>query len=657
MPRALVVCNGQLLANFDLSYNLRDVYYPQVGRANQTNGRVSHTGIWIAGEFAWFDDPGWSRDLRYLPETLATDVTLEHQDLGLRIKCQDAVDLDRSVLVRSFRVENLADRPREARLFFHFNPCLWENSMGDTIYYEPRLGALVGYKGECYWVLDCQRGERNGVDDWATGVKEFNSFEGTWRDAEDGVLSRHPISQGSVDGTVGLNLGLIPPQGTELAYCWLAFSNGRDKAFELDRLVRERGPAQFLERTVHYWRVWVNKESVDFADLPANVVDLYKRSLLLVRTHLDRQGAILAATDSDITQFGRDTYAYVWPRDGALVATALDRAGYASLTNRFYFFCNEIVSRRGFFLHKYDPQGLVGSSWHPWVDEDGNRQYPIQEDETALVLHGLLEHYVRSRDIEFLSRLYRPIVKTCAEFLAGFREPHTGLPAPSYDLWGERHGIHAYTVAAVWSGLMAAAYFTKLFGEFSLAERYGQVALEMREAAIRWMFDPELGRFVRTVAVRPDGEVVRDPTVDSSLCGLFLLGMFSADDPMIEATVRAVREKLWVHTPVGGVARYENDYYHRVSADPERATGNPWFISTLWLAQHSIARAKSCADLQPGVELLQWVADHAMTSGVLAEQVHPETHEPLSVSPLTWSHAEFVRTVLAYLEKMRVLNP
>jgi GH15 family glucan-1,4-alpha-glucosidase len=59
--------------------------------------------------------------------------------------------------------------------------------------------------------------------------------------------------------------------------------------------------------------------------------------------------------------------------------------------------------------------------------------------------------------------------------------------------------------------------------------------------------------------------------------------------------------------------------------------------------------------LKEAVKILEWVADHALPSGALAEQVHPYTNEPLSVSPLTWSHATFVTVVLEYLEKRRVL--
>ncbi|MEK6978409.1 MAG: glycoside hydrolase family 15 protein, partial [Candidatus Hydrothermarchaeota archaeon] len=56
------------------------------------------------------------------------------------------------------------------------------------------------------------------------------------------------------------------------------------------------------------------------------------------------------------------------------------------------------------------------------------------------------------------------------------------------------------------------------------------------------------------------------------------------------------------------------------------------------------------------MDLLEWTADHALESGILAEQVNPYTGEPLSVSPLTWSHSTFVVTVLEYLERMNALH-
>jgi len=49
-------------------------------------------------------------------------------------------------------------------------------------------------------------------------------------------------------------------------------------------------------------------------------------------------------------------------------------------------------------------------------------------------------------------------------------------------------------------------------------------------------------------------------------------------------------------------------------------------------------------------------AAHALPSGVMAEQVHPFTNEPISVSPLTWIHATFVLTVCEYLDRQAALG-
>src|SRR2546428_642537 len=77
----------------------------------------------------------------------------------------------------------------------------------------------------------------------------------------------------------------------------------------------------------------------------------------------------------------------------------------------------------------------------------------------------------------------------------------------------------------------------------------------------------------------------------------------------------------------------------------DRVTGNSWFICTLWLAEYYIAKAECNADLSKALEILQWTADRALPSGVLAEQVNPLTGEELSVSPLTWSHSTFIAAV------------
>ncbi len=51
---------------------------------------------------------------------------------------------------------------------------------------------------------------------------------------------------------------------------------------------------------------------------------MYKRSLLTVKTQMDRRGAIIAANDTDILQFNRDHYSYMWPRTELLGCSCHD---------------------------------------------------------------------------------------------------------------------------------------------------------------------------------------------------------------------------------------------------------------------------------------------------------------------------------------------
>src|SRR6185503_6061505 len=335
------------------------------------------------------------------------------------------------------------------------------------------------------------------------------------------------------------------------------------------------------------------------------------------------------------------------------------------------------ITADGYFYHKYNPDGSPASSWHPWVIK-GIRSLPIQEDETALVVWALWRHYYRYRDIEFIRPMWVDIVQKAADFMCKYRDPRTGLPLPSYDLWEERWGVHAFTVATVYGGLKAARNFAVCFGDRERAETYNRAAEEIKTAAAKYLWSDKFNRFVRRLVPKdapvppgdqnykekapltPDEELEDyyevDGVLDASLYAIFKFHLFDANDPRVVSTMKAVEDKLWVKTRVGGVARYENDYYHRISSDIASVPGNPWFICTLWLADYFITKAKTPSELKLALPIFEWTASHALESGVLAEQVNPYTNEPISVSPLTWSHATVVSTAIKYLEKLEQLQ-
>ena len=125
------------------------------------------------------------------------------------------------------------------------------------------------------------------------------------------------------------------------------------------------------------------------------------------------------------------------------------------------------------------------------------------------------------------------------------------------------------------------------------------------------------------------------------------------DDPRMKEIRTAVLKELSPENTIGGVMRHQTDYYFRAHQELHR---NPWIITTLWLAECDIMNAESEDDLKHVTGYFDWVVQYAQESGILSEQLDPYTGEQLSVAPLIWSHAQFVSTIILYLEKLEDLG-
>ena len=656
MPRSLVLGNGNSLIGLDATYTVRDIFFPRVGEANHTMGNECRTGFYIDGRFAWLDDGAWQRKFGYAEDSLVSDVTLSHPGLGITVRFEDFLDLARNWFIRNVTVTSSAGFG-VGRVFFHYDWFIEGSDIGNTVLYEPRHRGVIAYKANRYFMIGGQCGADYGISTWANG-KKGNGAEGTWVDAEDGVLGKNPIEQGSVDCTVGFDLGAAGPDQARNLTHWLCMGTRLSEVTTYGQdLIVGKGPDTYRTRTLTYWQVWSEKDHrhID-QDLGQPATDLYRRSVLTARTHVDNRGAIIASTDFDITKFARDTYAYAWPRDGALVANALDRAGHEDVTRQFFTFCQQSLVEEGYFLHKYTPYGQPGSSWLPWIDSHGVRTLPVQEDETGLVLWSLWQHYRIHQNLDFVVGLYTALVVPAADWMVSYFDERNGLLMPSWDLWEERWGVHAFTVGSVWGGLDAARNFADLFGDVASYVRYRDAAERLREASDTHLYSAELGRFPRRIAVEDDESVTVDTVLDSALYGLWRFGMYSADDSRIVDTMKAIATQLANGAACGGIARYTDDYYFKVESDTRKVPGNPWFMCTMWLAQWYIATARSADDLKPARDIINWVVAHQMPGGLLSEQLDPNTGAPLSVSPLTWSHAEFIVTVDEFCKKAAALR-
>ena len=187
MARHLVIGNGKILLNLDRNCYIRDIYYPFVGQLNHVGGQYCRFGIWIAGQFSWLEEPEWKFELGYIEDSLVTNIIAKNEKLAVELHINDGIHQRESIYIKRVVVRNLASESRECRLFFHQDLMIDGSEVGDTAAYYPDNHTLYHYKRSSYFMFNGFSDE-GGMMQYTTGIKRFQSAEGTWRDAEDGSL-------------------------------------------------------------------------------------------------------------------------------------------------------------------------------------------------------------------------------------------------------------------------------------------------------------------------------------------------------------------------------------------------------------------------------------------------------------------------------------
>lgn len=656
MPRALTLGNGSFLVCLDNHGFVRDMYYPYVGLENHVSGHKHRIGIQVNGVFSWIDDGSWKITIGYKPKTMVGYLVCKSEKLQVTVVMEDIVYNETDVFLRQVDVYNQSEQPLDIKLFFHQVFMISESKKRNTGFYDPTHNAIVHYKGKRVFIVNGRTDTGTAIDDYSIGAYQFEGKEGSYKDAEDGELHKNAVEHGSVDSVVRFCSSCNPGEKTRIFY-WICAGKSLDDAYELNDLVMRKTPSAMIHSTESYWHAWLTTQEHDLSEFSEPLQKLFDTSLFILRSHTDNRGSIIASADSAMIEYGKDDYSYMWPRDAAFIVSTLCKAGYEEVTKPFFRFCKDVLHKDGYLHHRFRSDQSLGSTWHATTSQGDwlkNKilQLPIQEDESASVLFALWKYYEVSKDLEFIEELYKPFIEKIATFLVHFRDKKTGLPLPSYDLWEEKIGVSTYTCAAVYGGLMAAARFSELLDKRNHMREYKDAAKSIKAAAVEHLFSKKLNSFVRMARIE-NGEVVHDETVDaSSLFGLWYFDMLPQDDTYFEKTAEEVRRRLKNPTRLGGYIRYERDEYFK-STD----LSNPWFITTLWELQRKIKSTETTLeDLQSIKQQFDWVLEHRYNSGVLAEQLNPYSGESLSATPLVWSHAVFVETILEFLAKKQELE-
>ncbi|MDR0955941.1 MAG: hypothetical protein LBM73_02320 [Candidatus Nomurabacteria bacterium] len=642
MPaRPVILSNGYLAVGLNPQGLVHDFYYPHIGLESHLNERdLWHkVGLWVDGALHWLDNGEWKAEVGYgRPGSLIGHSQIVNDKIQIALIFDDFVDSEIDAFIRNIHVVNLSDRPRDVRLFMHQIFIISNADNGrDTAQFLPDENAILHYKGHRCFVIGGAKARYEGsFDSFSVGVNGIEGKDGVWRDAEDGVLSRNPAEHSRVDSIIEFDIHLDPAASDRVFY-WIACGRSTAEALSVHNKVRDDNPLHRLLLTDQFWQKW-SAPALSYAqtNLPAEFRANFVRSLLILKAHLDHDGAAIASLDSSILKYWRDNYSYCWPRDAAFMLWAMLRLGYFDEVKTYLDFAARTIRPDGYFMHKFQADGSLGASWHAYI-HNGEIGPPIQEDETALTLF-LIERLHRADPSFQPADYYDNLIKPAANFMSGYIDKKTKLPRPSYDIWEQVYLTTTFTTATVYAALLAASDLAAELGLTDDAVRWRGAAEDMEGAAHRHLWDDGANYFYKGIRKFPDGHIERVQQFDTSaFYGAYMFGLWPAASPKIKTAYQTLARHYHFDKNYPTIPRYDGDNY--LQKDP-KSPGNNWTPCALWLAQYNLAEG----DEKLAAAVLQDINGAMTRDKVLSEQ--SSNGQPVGVAPLCWAHAEFIGALI-----------
>jgi GH15 family glucan-1,4-alpha-glucosidase len=588
----------------------------------------------LDGHFSWLESGEWSVEAGLDENSMMARELYTHKSNGISLSFRDFVDVSYDFFGRVIVVQNHSDKDKDIRLFFGQVFQISDAGRADTAIYSPSVYPyILTYHRNLSFVAGLRTEDGEAFDQYAVGNYGIEGKAGTYLDAEDGELSGNNVEHGGVDSIIRTSFHIKAKHAYHVDY-WIAASDRTyNHATHIHRHLSRNGLYHYLNATTIHWKKWLDNSAPFLNKLDAKYLPLAKKSLLTIKAHCDERGGILASADSSIYNYGRDYYNYVWPRDAYYSLMPLLRAGHVKEVKTYLDFIMRVRHQKGYVHHKYMPDYSLGSTWHPLIQES-TPELNIQEDETDSTVLLAIEFIEKiGIDNSFAKKLWKKLIYPAAEFMAEYIDKETGLPHASYDLWEQVFLTTTYSTAVTYNAIVRAALLAKHFDPDFDTTRWAEVARSI-ETNVGKLFDNKNQWFVRGLKTKEHGFDQVDTLDISSLYALSTYGPLKPDNMAVFATQKAVEEHLVNKGATGGVIRYPGDDYMLTSHRP----GNPWYVCTSWLAQHLVRTGNT----QAGTDALDWFIDHVGTSGMLSEQLDPDTGEVRGVSPLVWSHAEYL---------------
>lgn len=648
MPEA-IIGNGKMLASVRENGEIFKLFWPQIEYGQ-------HLGCFWPGiklslpegqNFTkWFHlNNIWQSSQRYLEDTNILETEMHSRTHHLKVVQQDFILPDQDILVRHYNLTNYGEKQEKLTFLVYCTFTLEESSHYDSVYIDFDDASLTFYRRHVYLAI---AGYGYPLAGYQCGRRCTHSDP--FQNASRGTLPGGGDNIRQSAGSLHWDMGELPPETSKSFTLYLAAGKNREETKLLLAEAAAQAGYAWLAHTKRFWRGWLSQGMETAGKNTGSAA--YRRSLLAMKLMSNKEtGASIAAPEFDPYYLMSGGYGYCWPRDSVYVAVAFDEAGYHEEAAQFYQFAAAVQTKEGDWQQRYFTDGAVASTWGRQIDQ------------TGAVLWGYRHHYALTRDHRFLEQVW-PSLAAGADYLARHLESN-GLPSPSFDSWEDEYSQGTYSAAAVYGGLKAAGEIALIKEAIDQAEQWRLAAEKVKEGILRQQWSDRHNRFMRGINRRVGREVYdravyegkitftrpdpaglyptywvgEDERVDAALLGLaFPFGVLEANDEKMRVTAGAIEECLW-NRDAGGLRRYAGDNYRG---------GNPWLVTTFWLAIYYCL----CGNRHQAETLFSWCLGQANRHLLLPEQADKNNGGPAWVLPLSWSHAMLILARLALDNKL-----
>ena len=298
---------------------------------------------------------------------------------------------------------------------------------------------------------------------------------------------------------------------------------------------------------------------------------------------------------------------------------------------KFYkVFCKNTQSRNGMWEQRFYTDGRLAPCWG------------YQIDETASVIYGVYNHYLKTSDKKFLKdnlkmceKAIKFLQKYVNDIISGENKMHV-----SYDLWEMCESVHLYSMASIYASFDAMIKIYEELKEEFVKNRVKQENVNKEKADLRKslvaikdfcmknFYDETKKSFVRNID---------DKKIDISILGaVYPFNMLTAKEKKVINTVERINMTLRTYT--GGYQRFEQDHYMQ---------GGPWVIANLWMTNYYLETGEN----KKAIECFDFVLKTSGTHGYLSEQIDNNKMAPSWIIGLGWSHAMFIISLQKMIEK------